>query len=185
MRRFLSAAAIAAAALLAACATPPRAAPEQSWTGRFSATASLGQWRDSVSGRFLLERSGQTLALELSTPIGGTVARIESSPAGARARGLRIAETTGPDAETLAEQLLGFALPVRGLPDWIEGRAMPGSPAAVTPATGATEQIEQDDWAIRIQDRYGSGTPRRLLLERAAQGQAPAVKLQLVIDAAP
>lgn len=184
-RRVLRAALFAAATLLTACATPPRPPAEQSWAGRFSATASLGDWRDSVSGRFLLERLGDTLALELSTPIGGTVARIESGPDGARARGVRIAETTGPDAESLAEQLLGFRLPVRGLPDWIEGRPMPGSPASVTPAAGAAESIEQDDWSVRIESRNARGAPRRLLLERAEDGRTPAVKLQLLIDATP
>lgn len=185
MARLLHAAALAACALLAACATPPRPAAEQTWAGRFSATATQGERRDSVSGRFLLERRGDTLALELSTPIGGTVARIESNPNGARARGVQIPETTGPDADALAEQLLGFRLPVRGLPYWIEGRAMPDAPAIIEPAIDGVERIAQDDWVIQIQDRNGRGAPRRLLLERGALAGAPAVKLQLVIDPTP
>ncbi|MEG0821473.1 MAG: outer membrane lipoprotein LolB [Burkholderiaceae bacterium] len=175
--------AAAAAFLLAACATAPRPTAEQSWAGRFSVTATLGDWRDSVSGRFLLERSPGFLALDLSTPVGGTVARIEIDAAGARARGVQIAETRGPDAEALTQQLLGFGLPVRGLPDWIEGRPMPDRIATIEPQGGPIERIEQDGWRISILERSATGTPRRLLMERAELDGAPAVKLQLVLDA--
>ena len=177
--------AAAAALLLAACATVPRPAAEQSWAGRFAATASLGEWRDSVSGRFLLERSGDRLSLDLSSPIGGTVARIEVDASGARARGLQLAETRGADAEALAQQLLGFRLPVRGLPDWIEGRAMPGSAAELSPPHGTVERIEQDGWAITVLERDSTGAPRRLLMQRAELADTPAVKLQLVLDPPP
>lgn len=169
-------AALLLALLLAACASAPRAPAEQRWSGRFSALATQGEWRESVSGRFLLEQRGLRYSLELSTPIGGTVARIESGPEGASARGLQIAETHGPDAEALSQELLGFALPVRGLPDWIQGRPYPG------PSQRSDEILEQDGWRIRVLERDSQGEPRRLLFERAESPDAPAVRLQLVLD---
>jgi len=164
------------ALLLAGCASAPLAPAEQRWSGRFSALATQGDWRESVSGRFLLEQRGPQYSLELATPIGGTVARIEAGPEGARARGVQIAETRGPDADALSQELLGFALPVRGLPDWIQGRPYPG------PSLMRDDTLEQDGWKIRVLERDVHGQPRRLLFERAESPSAPAVRLQLVLD---
>ncbi|MEF9996894.1 MAG: lipoprotein insertase outer membrane protein LolB, partial [Burkholderiaceae bacterium] len=77
----------------------------------------------------------------------------------------------------------GFGLPVRGLPDWIEGRPMPDRIATIAPQDGPIERIEQDGWRISILERSATGTPRRLLMEHAELDGAPAVKLQLVLDA--
>ena len=60
--------------------------------------------------------------LELASPLGTTVARIEIEPGGARATGAQMQEVRGADADAMTEQLLGWPLPVSGLADWIEGR---------------------------------------------------------------
>lgn len=170
-------------ALVSACATTPPAPADRSYTGRFSATTTLGEQRDSVSGRFNLEIRGQQQVLELSSPLGTTVARIEIEPGSARATGAQMREVRGPDADAITEQLLGWPLPVAGLTDWIEGRPTPHRSARIERDAGRVALIEQDGWTIRLPEYFDSSArPRRLVLERAALANAPAVTLRLVVD---
>lgn len=176
-------AALAAAALLAACATSTLGPPDRSYAGRFSATTTAGEQRESVSGRFNLEIRGTHQLLDLASPLGTTVARIEIEPEGARATGAQLQEVRGPDADALTEQLLGWRLPVSGLADWMEGRAVPSRIARVEREAGRVVLIEQDGWTIRLPDTFKStARPRLLILERPAMPNAPAVTLRLVVD---
>jgi outer membrane lipoprotein LolB len=170
-------------AVLAGCATAPVTAPDRSYTGRFSAVATQADRRETVSGRFSVEVRGVRQTIDLSTPLGTTVARIEVGPDGARASGPAMQEVSGPDADALAEQLLGWRLPVRGLSDWIEGRPVPGRPARVDRDGARPALIEQDGWSVRYVERFGnSDRPRLIVLERPASPLAPAVVLRLVVD---
>jgi outer membrane lipoprotein LolB len=167
----------------AGCASVPAVPADRVYSGRFSAVASQGGRRESVSGRFNMELRGELKTIDLATPLGTTVARIEVGPAGARASGPGLTEARGPDADALAEQLLGWRLPVSGLADWIEGRPAPGRPARVERADGRAALIEQDGWVVRLADAFaGTERPRLLVLERAATPLAPGVVLRLVLD---
>ena len=79
--------------------------------------------------------------------------------------------------------LLGWRLPVGGIADWIEGRPAPGRAARVERDAGRIVFIEQDGWTIRLPESLDTvARPRRLLLERAAGPNAPAVSLRLIVD---
>ena len=169
--------------VLAGCAAAPATTPDRIHTGRFSATATLGDKRDSVSGRFSVEVRGDRQRVDLATPLGTTVARIEVGPDGASASGPGMPEARGPDADALAEQLLGWRLPVSGLPDWIDGRPVPSRPARVERDGNRPTLIEQDGWTVRIAETFAaSDRPRLIVLERAASPLAPGVVLRLVVD---
>lgn len=171
------------ATLLTACATTPETAPDRVHTGRFSAVASQGERRESVSGRFSMEVRRDRRRIDLATPLGTTVARIEIGPEGASANGPGMQETRGPDADALAEQLLGWRLPVSGLPDWIEGRPVPSRPSRVERDGSRLVLIEQDGWTVRLAETFAtSDRPRLIILERAASPRAPGVVLRLVVD---
>ena len=174
-------AALAALAVIG-CATEPVTPPERSFTGRFSALATQGERRESVSGRFVVEVRGQRQTIDLATPIGTTVARIEVGPDGARASGPGIAEARSSDADQLAEQLLGWRLPVTGIADWIEGRPNASRPARVERDGAQATSIEQDGWTVRYVERFTGGQPRLIVMERPAAPLAPGVVLRLVLD---
>jgi outer membrane lipoprotein LolB len=168
---------------LAACATIPAVAPDRVYSGRFSAVAAQGERREAVSGRFTMEVRGAERTIDLATPLGSTVARIEVGADGARATGPGMQEARGPDPDALAEQLLGWRLPVSGLADWVEGRPAPGRPARVERNDGRPVLIEQDGWIVQLAEAFpATGKPRRIVLERSATPIAPAVVLRLVID---
>jgi outer membrane lipoprotein LolB len=157
-------------------------------TGRFSAGISRGEQREAVSGRFSLAVSASRTTLDLASPLGNTLARIEAVAGGAtltapRADGT-LATWQGDSPDALAEAVLGYRLPVSGLADWIAGRAAPGRAARVFPPTGPVQRIEQDGWAIGIEERFAdTGAPRRLSFDRDGDGPvAPSVRLRLVLD---
>lgn len=165
------------------CATTPVTVPDRVYTGRFSAIATRAEKRETLSGRFSVEVRGSHRTIDLSTPLGTTVARIEVGPDGARASGAGVREVRGTDADALTEQLLGWRLPVSGMPDWIEGRPAPGRPARVEREGSRPVLIEQDGWIVRLSETFEpSGRPRLIVLERPAASLAPGVILRLIVD---
>lgn len=197
-RRALVAAAHAGAAiggvvLLGGCASLPSGppgVPQQVVTGRFAVTAQADGRSDSGSGRFTLTTAGPSLTLDLSTPVGTTLARLERTGRGARLTAPRddggMASVEGSDAEALMRDAFGWSIPVDGLADWLAGRPAHGAPAEVrTDANGKVAAIAQSGWTIEIEERFAEpgGAPRRLRATRPASGPAPALTLRLVLDA--
>ncbi|MGZ8272320.1 MAG: lipoprotein insertase outer membrane protein LolB [Burkholderiaceae bacterium] len=167
---------------LAGCATP-ESALDRLYTGRFSVVTSTEDKRETVSGRFTVEVRGNRQTIDLATPLGNTVARIEVGPEGARASGPGVDKVQGPDADALMEQMLGWRLPVSGMSDWIEGRPAPGRPARVEREGTRPVLIEQDGWVVRMSEVFpASDRPRLLVLERPASPLAPGVVLRLIVD---
>lgn len=177
-----------AAALIGGCASlAPPEPPSHSYSGRFAADVSRSGVRDAVSGRFSLVTYASRTTLDLASPLGNTLARLEVDSAGARLRATRpdgtLATWQGDSPDALAESALGFGLPVSGLADWIAGRAVPGRPARQFPEVGAAQRIEQDGWVIAIDERFEeTGTPRRLSLRRDDAASATTLGLRLVLD---
>lgn len=170
---------------LAGCASLPAPPPaERVYEGRFAASARIDGKAESSSGRFVLRvgRDG-ALTLDLGSPLGNTLARLELGPDGARLRAPQpdgtLTEARGANGADLTAQLLGYPLPVEGLAHWIDARPAPQRPAVVERADGRIVQIEQDGWIVRVQERFEDGQPRRLLFERDG------VTLRLVLDAPP
>jgi outer membrane lipoprotein LolB len=181
------AAACLLAALAAGCATLPAGAPGASYSGRFSLVVDGVDRHETASGRFALNVGPADVTLDLSTPLGTTVARVQSGPQGARltvpsAGGLRTAQ--GPDPDALSLQVLGWTLPVSGIGDWIQGRPAAGRPYRLEPGEAGAARLEQDGWTIRYDARAPDGRIRRLDLSRPQQGDAPAVSLRVVLDPA-
>lgn len=191
-RRFCLLAAAAAAATASGCASLPTAPPaERVHGGRFAATTTLDGKSENTTGRFTLSIAGPRLTLDLATPLGTTLARVESGPEGARLQvpgNGDMREARGRNAEALSEELLGYALPVQGIGDWILGRPAPSRAARTREEDGRIVAIEQDGWSIEVADRLLDGAPRRLVFRRPARAgsgavpPAPAITLRLVLD---
>ncbi len=190
-RRALLAAALAVVGL-AGCASLPAAppgVPQQVVSGRFAVTAQANGRSESGSGRFTLTTAGPSLTLDLSTPVGTTLARLERTASGARLTAPRddggMTTVTGTDADAMMRDAFGWSIPVDGLADWLAGRPAPGAPAEVRrDANGNVAVIAQSGWTIEIEERFAgpSGAPRRLRATRPATGPAPALTLRLVLD---
>jgi len=179
-----------ACALLGGCAMlAPIEHAERLYVGRFAASVSQGEQHDSVSGRFTMAVRSDNITVDLASPLGNTLARIQATDSGATLTApqpdgsMATWEGTGPEA--LTETVLGWRLPVSGLADWIAGRPAAGRPFRLTPADGMAQRIDQDGWIVRIDERFAvTGEPRRLTLERADDGSGPAIRLKLIVDEA-
>jgi outer membrane lipoprotein LolB len=182
---------IVGAQVLCACSTlAPAPTVERQYVGRFSVVTSLAGTRDSGSGRFKLAVEGQAIVLDLDSPLGATLARIEVDPHGARLTapsdsGPR--EVRGANAEALTYEVLGWPLPVAGFRDWIDGRPVASRPSSQH-TSDAGEVFEQDGWTISVLERFQgqAGAPRRLVFERPETKEpAPAITVRLVLDEPP
>lgn len=177
-------AAVALLLALAGCASLPVPSPaDRTHAGRFSVNAQAADRQETATGRFELRVLRDSLTLDLSAPLGATLARLETGPGGAQLTvpGNPPRIVRGRDAEALADEVLGYALPVSGLGDWILGRPAPGRGATQSPDGSV---IEQDGWTIRIVERFADGAlPRLMTLQRAGAANAPAITLRLVLDA--
>lgn len=176
MRRVSAAAALL---LLSSCAAPgflnPAADVEFELSGRIAV-----RYRDDAgSGNIAWRHGERSDEMLLTTPFGQGIARL------ARA-GDEITLTTqdgreyrAADAESLTEQVLGFRLPLRGLADWVRGRAAP--PPALEPsrrqtdASGRLAELEQSGWKIEYQE-YAGANPSRLRLTY------PGLELRLAVS---
>lgn len=190
--------------LLSACASLPPARPHAdgsagNFAGRFSLAVTRTEpgaedRREAWSGRFSLDVGEQTLSLDLVSPLGATIARFETDAQEARLLvpadgGVRVEH--GADAQLLSERVLGWSLPIAGMPDWVAGHPASGRPFRVLPApvdasAGALEpaaqRFEQDGWAVTVERPAGARAGLRLQMDRAAQEHAPAVALRIVLD---
>ena len=100
--------------------------------------------------------------VEISTPVGTTVAKIERDENGVRliADGK---ETDADNAENLTEQTLGYPLPLDNLAWWIRGKIAPNS--AYGMATDGT--LLQQGWRIRFfRDEGSDAYPKRVEMTR-------------------
>lgn len=135
---------------------------------------------DSVQGSFRWLAQYQQVTLDLSSPLGQVLARVEMRPGHAsmtRANGEYI-EATDPDA--LVASVLGSPIPVNGLKYWIYGQAMPDY-SLEQPEYDAQKRLtrfQQAGWRVSAEeyDRYG---PKRLSLVRTQSNQRISVRISI------
>ncbi len=185
--------AVLGASALAACAGLPSPAntPGRNYRGRFSLVVSRTQasgqaQRNSWSGRFALSLAGQAMSLDLVSPLGATIARFETDPLEARLLlpadgGVQVSR--GADAKALSERVMGWSLPLDGMPDWLQGRPAAARPYRTLPAdSSGGRRFEQDGWAVTVHDGPVDGQVLRLDMDRAQGDGLPGVDLRVILD---
>lgn len=168
--------------ILTGCMSLPSKAPLNTWQGRFSVTVKDAQGNHNERGRFeFLVFPGDETVLDLKSPIGGTIARIEKSQDVARLQALGHETIQAQDVNTLMTQTLGFTVPVEGLVYWINGEPDPRTPSVVTPEAPIS-RIEQDGWQIDVLARNEAQQPTRLRLTRLASATETGIVITLLIQ---
>lgn len=132
------------ASLLAACATVPP--PADALSGRLAVRVdgASGAAPRSVSAAFDLRGDPSRGELGLSTPIGTLIARARWQPGDVRLETPE-GERRFADLDAMAREVLGEAVPVAALFDWLRGRPWPGAPNR---ATGSG--FEQLGWTVDL-----------------------------------
>lgn len=120
---------------------------------------------DSVQGNFSWTSKGQNVLLDLSSPLGQILARVEVTANGARLTRSNgeVLEAWSPDE--LIEEVLGRQFPVSGLRYWIRGQAMPDFPLeqAEYDEQQRLTQFQQAGWKVTLQE-YDTHGPKRFHL---------------------
>ncbi len=94
--------------------------------------------------------------LLLLSPLGQGVARIRRDDAGASLTTAGQKVFHAADAGSLMEEVLGWRLPLDGLPYWALGEAAPGTPASARyGGDGRLKTLTQNGWRIE----YGAFEP--------------------------
>ena len=91
-------------------------------------------------------------------------------------------EHRAADAEQLTQEVLGWRLPLAGLPFWVRGMAVDGRPALVQrDSSGRTSAIDQDAWRIEYLGWNGD-LPSRINFAHPGGNGAVPIEIRLVVD---
>lgn len=121
--------------------------------------------KDSVQGNFDWSSVGKQITLDLSSPLGQVLARVEVHPGLSRltrANG-EVFEASNPDV--LIQEVIGRTFPVSGLRYWIYGRPIPGLSleSAEYDEQQRLTKFSQAGWNVVAQN-YDQQGPRRFQL---------------------
>ena len=144
-----------------------------------SGRISLKYGSEAASGQVSWRHTADSDDLLLSSPMGQGLARVVRQDALVRLITSDKKEYQSGDAESLTEQILGWRLPLAGLPEWVRARAAPGSDAQTrTDATQRLIELRQSGWLVEFLEYDApSGLPLRLRLTRGD------VEIRLAISA--
>lgn len=158
------------AAWLTGCAS---LAPEpvDSVSGRLAlrVAATGAQPERGLNASFDLSGDAERGELRLSTLLGPQIAAARWAPGEARLTSSE-GEQRFASLDDLSREVLGEALPLQALPDWLRGRPWPG--AAARAGEAAFEQLGWQIDLARLVQGFVTAT-------RAADGDAPAVSLRV------
>lgn len=173
----------AATLLLAACAGPSRIAGEGAAferTGRFAVNVTEpGAAPEAVQGGFAWRDTGRALRLDLTTPLGSTLARIVVEPVGAVLEYSDGSIETAADADALLAKVVNTPLPVANLRDWLQGRAGVGEVQHMErDEQGRPQSFVQGGWQLRL-SRYDASGPGLLRLDRRDGHRQISVRLAI------
>lgn len=154
-------------ALLAACASMPSHEGLEAGSFHVTGRVAVRYGDEAATGRVAWRHTRETDDLVIANPIGQGIAQIERRDDRYVLQTQEGERFEAADPEALTEQVLGWRLPLTGLPQWIGGQPMPGVPAQMDHEGGRLRTLQQMGWLIEYQAwDEASGLPQRLQLSR-------------------
>lgn len=143
-----------------------------------SGRVSVKYGAEAASGKISWQHDPASDDLLISSPLGQGVARIVRRDALASLTTADQKVYQASDVESLTAQVLGWRLPLAGLPDWVRGRAAAGAPAQTRlDSAHRLAELRQSGWLVEFLDYNAAyGLPQRLRLSRDD------MEIRLVID---
>lgn len=171
-------AALLAALVVSGCGLPPLTPQPGLLSGRLSLQVDAVPDRaaQSISAAFELRGDAAAGELRLNSPLGTTLAAAAWGPGKARLVTPQ-GEQQFADLDALSRATFGETLPLRALPDWLQGRPWPQAAEAAR-ALHSGPGFEQLGWSIDLA-RFDEG------LVLATRTGPPALRLRAKMDALP
>jgi outer membrane lipoprotein LolB len=185
--RIAGSVAAAFALVLAACASVSPQAPVDvdvaASSTPFELNGRLSARRGSEGGAatFAWRHDAVRDEVDLSTPLGQTLARLSGDARGVKAQWPDGRTLEARDWDELTQRTIGVAIPVRGLSAWVRGRAREGSASsAERDAQGRVSLLRQDGWEILY--TYPDDAARRANRLTLRYPGVEATEVRLVLD---
>jgi outer membrane lipoprotein LolB len=153
--------ALIGAVLLYGCATAPsRTLQGPAWESRQASLTALQDW--GLSGRISVtqrekgwhaslrwEQTPQGFSIDITNPLGQTVAQIRGDAAGVAAQTSDGRSLSAGDPDDLVEEAVGLRIPVGGLRYWVKGLPAPAKPGTLFgDGQSRLTRLEQSGWTI-------------------------------------
>jgi outer membrane lipoprotein LolB len=186
--RWVRALALCASRALCACASvgpsaPASVADAAQSAAPFDIYGRLSARRSSEGGaaNFAWRHQAGRDEVDLTTPLGQTLARLSGDARGVRAQWPDGKSLEARDWDELTLRTIGVAIPVQGLTAWLRGYARAGSPSsAERDAQGRPAVLRQDGWEI-VYAYPDDATARASRLTLRYPGSDP-TEVRVVID---
>jgi outer membrane lipoprotein LolB len=153
-------------------------------TGRISIQYQENEQEQSLHGNFDWYQNSDDIAIELSSPLGQTIANITQNKGGASITEAKKPPRTAKDIEQLLRETVGWTIPVQSLRSWLQGFDTTASQHYAPIATTDNHIITSSGWQIRYaswQEIESITLPKRIDLTRTTQ-QMGELKIRIVID---
>ncbi len=159
--------------------------PNFDTAGRLSVNYKHNGTPESLSGKFTWAQTPSRLDVTLSSPMA-TIATITVTPTSATLVQADKAPRVAPDLDALSREALGWALPVSGLRDWLQGYATAADGSRFVASSSASTVTTRDGWRLRFvswqNDAAGRPSPKRIDAERDGAAGAEELAIRIVLD---
>lgn len=180
---------LCAAALLGACASTPTGPipplPAYRETAEINGKINVNYRKngnaESLSGRFNWQQQPGKIDVELTSPLGQTVAKIQVTPTQATLMQSDQVPRTAASIDALTAQALGWQLPVAGMKDWLQGYATDAQGQRFSAGPASDSVVTNDGWKLRFVSWREDGSPRRIDAQRVAATQVDELELRIVV----
>jgi len=186
------------AAVLAGCATtgtntPNANVPVAAYrdTVDFSGSLSVSYQQDGQAHndtvRYSWSQRPDNIDVTITGPLGQTLATLHVTPQAATLTQPDRVPRTAKDIDTLTAQTLGYALPVNGLRDWMQGYATDANGQRFTASPANNEVFTKDGWRLRFAEWQGNAAtpmPRRISAGRSATASSGEMQINISITPA-
>jgi outer membrane lipoprotein LolB len=158
-------------------------------SGRLSVHYQQNGKDQALHGNFNWRQNGERVSVALFSPLGQTIATIDVTPQQATLVQSGHPPRIAANADALANEALGWPLPLSGLRDWLQGYARDASGIRIMATAQRDDITTSDGWHLLFvswQDNENepAAFPRRLDVARNGDStnQSGPVALRIVID---
>lgn len=153
-------------------------------TGRITVRYMQNEKEQIITGGFEWQHDGANVSVNLISPLGQTLARIEKTAQGASLQRSDYPLQTASELDSLLQTNLGWSLPVTGMRDWLQGFVtMPNGTLQAVP-TQNNALAEADGWQLRyVVWNYDDAPPRPKRIDlRRDTAELGEINIKILID---